>query len=152
MLWPISILVQKDNRAIRDICFFKDTVGILTGQGNTIMNRIILKSKIHRATVTDLNLDYEGSITIDEELLEKADILPGEQVHVLNINNGQRFVTYAIPAPRGSGTILLNGPAARLGTAGDNVIIISYCQIPDEKAKDVKAKVVLVDDENKPKE
>ena len=92
------------------------------------MNRTILKSKIHRATITGLDLDYEGSITIDEELLEKADILPGEQVHVLNINNGQRFVTYAIAGPRDSGTILLNGPAARLGTAGDKVIVISYCQ------------------------
>ena len=116
------------------------------------MQRLMLKSKIHRATLTGTNLDYEGSITIDEELLEKADILPGEQVHVLNINNGQRFVTYAIAAPRGSGTVLLNGPAARLGTAGDKVIIMSYCNIPDEKAKDLKAKVVFVDDENKPKQ
>jgi len=116
------------------------------------MQRFMLKSKIHRATLTGTDLDYEGSITIDEELLEKADILPGEQVHVLNINNGQRFVTYAIAAPRGSGTVLLNGPAARLGTAGDKVIIMSYCNIPDEKAKDLKAKVVFVDDENKPKQ
>ena len=116
------------------------------------MERFILKSKIHRATLTGTDLDYEGSITIDENLLEKADILPGEQVHVLNINNGQRFVTYAIAAPRGSGTVLVNGPAARLGTVGDKVIIISYCQIPDEKAKDLKTKVVFVDDENKLKE
>ena len=116
------------------------------------MNRTILKSKIHRATVTGLDLDYEGSITIDEELIEKADILPGEQVHVLNINNGQRFVTYAIAAPRGSGTILLNGPAARLGTLGDKVIIISYCQIPADEAKVLKAEIVLVDDKNRPKE
>ena len=116
------------------------------------MNRTILKSKIHRATITGLDLDYEGSITIDEELLEKADILPGEQVHVLNINNGQRFVTYAIAGPRDSGTILLNGPAARLGTAGDKVIVISYCQVSDEKAKDLKAKVVFVDDKNRLKE
>jgi len=116
------------------------------------MERFMLKSKIHRATLTGTELDYQGSITIDEDLLEKADILPGEQVHVLNINNGQRFITYVIVAPRGSGTILLNGPAARLGTAGDKVIIISYCQVPDEKVKDLKAKVVFVDDENKPKE
>ncbi len=116
------------------------------------MNRTILKSKIHRATVTGLDLDYEGSITIDEELIEKADILPGEQVHVLNINNGQRFVTYAIAAPRGSGTILLNGPAARLGTIGDKVIIISYCNISAEKAKDIQAKIVFVDNKNEPKE
>ena len=116
------------------------------------MQRFMLKSKIHRAALTGTELDYKGSITIDEDLLEKADILPGEQVHVLNTNNGQRFITYAIAAPRGSGTILLNGPAARLGTAGDKVIIISYCQIPAEKAKELHAKMVLVDDENKPKE
>jgi aspartate 1-decarboxylase len=116
------------------------------------MNRTILKSKIHRATVTALDLDYEGSITIDEELLEKADILPGEQVHVLNINNGERFITYAIAAPRGSGTVLLNGPAARRGTVGDKVIVLTYCQVSAQKAKDVKAKVVFVDDENRPKE
>jgi len=116
------------------------------------MERFMLKSKIHRATLTGTDLDYQGSITIDEELLGKADILPGEQVHVLNINNGQRFVTYAIAGQLGSGTILLNGPAARLGTAGDKVIIISYCQIPAEKAKDFHAKTVFVDDENRPKE
>jgi len=115
------------------------------------MERFMLKSKIHRATLTGTDLDYEGSITIDENLLEKADILPGEQVHVLNINNGERFVTYAIAAPPGSGTVLLNGPAARLGTVGDKVIIISYCQVPADKAKDLQAKIVLVDDENKPK-
>ena len=116
------------------------------------MERFILKSKIHGATLTGTELDYEGSITIDLNLLDKADILPGEQVHVLNINNGQRFITYTIAAPKGSGIILLNGPAARLGTAGDKVIIISYCQVPDEKAKDLKAKVLFVDDENRPKE
>ena len=116
------------------------------------MQRFMLKSKIHRATLTGTELDYEGSITVDQNLLEKADILPGEQVHVLNINNGQRLVTYTIAAPRGSGTILLNGPAARLGTVGDKVIIISYCQISANKAKDLKAKIVLVNDENKPKD
>ena len=115
------------------------------------MNRTILKSKIHRATVTALDLDYEGSITIDEELLEKADILPGEQVHVLNINNGERFTTYAIAAARGSGAVLLNGAAARRGTAGDKVIVLSYCQVPAGKAKDLQARVVFVDDENRPK-
>ena len=116
------------------------------------MQRFMLKSKIHRATLTGTDLDYEGSITIDESLLEKADILQGEQVHVLNINNGQRLVTYTISAPRGSGTVLLNGPAARLGTVGDKVIIISYCQISSDKAKDLKTKIVLVDNENKPKD
>jgi len=116
------------------------------------MQRFMLKSKIYRATLTGTDLDYEGSITIDGNLLEKADILPGEQVHVLNINNGQRFVTYAIAAPRGSGTVLLNGPAARLGTVGDKVIIISYCHVPADKAKDLHAKKVLVDGKNRPKE
>jgi len=116
------------------------------------MQRFMLKSKIHRATLTGTDLDYEGSITIDENLLEKADILPGEQVHVLNINNGERFVTYAISAPRASGTVLLNGPAARLGSVGDVVIIISYCQVPSEKARDLRARIVLVDEKNRPKE
>lgn len=116
------------------------------------MERFMLKSKIHRATLTGTDLDYEGSITIDEELLEKADILPGEQVHVLNINNGERFITYAIAAPRGSGTVLLNGPAARRGTVGDKVIILSYCQVPADNAKDLRARIVFVDDENRPKE
>ena len=116
------------------------------------MERFMLKSKIHRATLTGTYLDYEGSITIDENLLGKADILPGEQVHVLNINNGQRFITYAIAAPPGSGTVLLNGPAARLGTVGDKVIIISYCRVPSEKAKNLQIKKIFVNEENKPKE
>jgi aspartate 1-decarboxylase len=116
------------------------------------MERFMLKSKIHGAKLTGTELDYEGSVTIDRNLLEKADILTGEQVHVLNINNGQRFMTYTIAAPKGSGTILLNGPAARLGTIGDKVIIISYCQVDSEKAKDLKIKKVFVDDKNKPKE
>ena len=116
------------------------------------MEQYMLKSKIHKATLTGTELDYEGSITIDENLLEKADILPGEQVHVLNINNGERFVTYTIAAPRGSGTVLLNGPAARRGTVGDKVIILSYCQVPAQKAKDVKVKAIFVDNENKIRE
>ncbi len=116
------------------------------------MERFMLKSKIHGATLTGTELDYEGSITIDRNLLEKADILPGEQVHVLNINNGQRFITYTIAAPKGSGTILLNGPAARLGTIGDKVIIISYCQVASEKVKDLQIKKVFVNDKNRLKE
>ncbi len=116
------------------------------------MERFMLKSKIHGATLTGTELDYQGSITIDRNLLEKADILPSEQVHVLNINNAQRFITYTIAAPKDSGMILLNGPAARLGIVGDKVIIISYCQIADEKARDLKAKVLFVDDKNRPKE
>lgn len=113
---------------------------------------MMLKSKIHRATLTGCDLNYEGSITIDEDLMDKADLLAGEQVHVLNINNGQRFVTYTIAAPRGSGTMLLNGPAARLGSVGDKVIIISYCQISTDEVKNLKAKIVLVDDKNRLRE
>jgi len=116
------------------------------------MQRLMLKSKIHRATLTGTDPDYEGSITIDQNLLEKADMLPGEQVHVLNINNGERLVTYAISAPRGSGTVLLNGPAARLGAVGDKVIVISYCQVSAEQAKGLQSQIVLVDEKNRLKE
>ena len=115
------------------------------------MQRIVLKSKIHRATVTDANLNYEGSITVDRALLEKAGILPGEQVHVLNVNNGSRLVTYAITAPRGSGTVLLNGPAARLGTVGDQVVILTYCHLPQNEARTHKPVVILVDAKNRPR-
>ena len=114
------------------------------------MQRIMLKSKIHRATLTGTELDYEGSITLDEELLERAGILPGEQVHVLNLNTGSRLVTYAITAPRGSGTVLLNGPAARLGAKGDRVIILAYCVVDDADAARHRPTIVLVDRQNRP--
>jgi aspartate 1-decarboxylase len=109
----------------------------------------MLKSKIHRATLTGTDLDYEGSITIDRTLLEAADILPGEQVHVLNVSNGTRLVTYAIEAEAGSGTVLLNGPAARLGVPGDLVIIITYCAVPEEEARKMCPKVIKVDGKNR---
>ncbi|GAH41428.1 unnamed protein product, partial [marine sediment metagenome] len=96
--------------------------------------RVMLKSKIHRAHVTEANIDYEGSITIDKRLMQEADILPYEQVQVLNVNNGARFETYAIEAEPGSGEIGIQGAAARLATVGDTVIILSYCQVEDEKA------------------
>ena len=115
------------------------------------MRHTMLKSKIHRARITGTDLDYEGSITIDRELLDAADILAGEQVHVLNLNNGERFMTYAIAAPRGSGTVLLNGPAARRGAVGDKIIVISYCQVSEQKAKGLQPKTVFVDDKNRPK-
>ena len=115
------------------------------------MRRTMLKSKIHRARITGTDLDYEGSITIDRGLLGTADILPGEQVHVLNLNNGERFITYTIAAPRGSGTVLLNGPAARRGAVGDKIIVISYCQVSEQKAKGLQPKTVFVDDKNRPK-
>ncbi|MGC9455194.1 MAG: aspartate 1-decarboxylase [Phycisphaerae bacterium] len=114
------------------------------------MKRYMLKSKLHRARLTGTELDYEGSITIDRTLLEAADMLPGEQVHVLNLNNGSRIVTYIIEAPAGSGTVLLNGPAARTGQVGDKVIVLSYCELTEEEARGHKPNVVLLDEDNKP--
>jgi aspartate 1-decarboxylase len=109
----------------------------------------MLKSKIHRAVVTGTELDYEGSITIDENLLEKAHMLPNEQVHVLNCNNGARFITYAIAAPRDSGSVILNGPAARLAVPGDRVIIMSYSGVEDNDCYEMMPKVVIVDRQNR---
>jgi aspartate 1-decarboxylase len=114
-----------------------------------LMQREMLKSKIHRVTVTQAELYYEGSITVDKDLLEAADILPYEKVQVLNFNTGTRLDTYTIEGTAGSGTICLNGPAARLGTVGDEVIIVSYVHLPDEDIKRFKPKVVLVDKKNK---
>lgn len=108
----------------------------------------MLRSKIHRATLTGTDLDYEGSIAIDRDLMDAADLLPGEQVHVLNLNNGSRLVTYVIEAPAGSGTMLLNGPAARLGAKGDIVVLIAYCAVEDEEARRLKPKIVRVDGQN----
>lgn len=108
----------------------------------------MMKGKIHRATVTQADLHYEGSISIDEDLLERADILPNEQVDILNINNGERFTTYAIKAPRGSKTFGLNGAAARRVQLGDRIIIITYCQMEAKKAKKYEPKVVMLDAEN----
>ena len=115
------------------------------------MQRLMLKAKIHRARLTGADLHYEGSIAVDRDLLLAADILPGEQVHVLNVNNGQRLVTYAIEAPSGSGTMMLNGPAARLGVPGDIVVVLTYCTLDDAEARQWKPRVVHVDEENRPK-
>lgn len=114
------------------------------------MQRLMMKGKIHRATVTEANLDYIGSLTVDEELLERADILPYEQVHVVNVNNGERLVTYAITGERGSGVICLNGAAAHKGKEGDIVIIISYGECSDEEARAMKPKTVFVNEKNQP--
>ncbi|MCM8784180.1 MAG: aspartate 1-decarboxylase [Candidatus Omnitrophica bacterium] len=114
------------------------------------MMRIMFKSKIHGAVVTDANLEYEGSITIDKELLEKADILVGERVQILNINNGMRVETYVIEGKRGSGTICMNGPAARWAEIGDKIIIISYVLVEEEEIKKFKIRKVFVDDKNRP--
>ena len=110
--------------------------------------RIMLKSKIHRARVTDCNIDYEGSITIDKKLMEEADILQYEQVQVLNIANGARFTTYAIEGKPASGEICLNGAAARLVVKGDIVIILSYCHVSDEEARKFIPKIVHVNANN----
>ena len=114
------------------------------------MLRVMCKSKIHRARITKVDLHYEGSIGIDKTLLKKADICPGEIVQVVNINNGSRFETYAIEEDAGSGNIGLYGAAAHLGKAGDLIIILSNCLVEDEKAKDLKMKVVRVDSDNHP--
>lgn len=111
----------------------------------------MLKSKIHRATVTQADLHYEGSITIDRDLMDRAEILAYEQVDALNINNGQRFTTYALEGARGSGIIGVNGAAARLVQAGDKVIICSYTHVEKEMARNYNPTVVLMDEGNKVK-
>ncbi len=110
--------------------------------------RTMLKSKIHRARVTDGNISYEGSITIDKKLMEAADILPYEQVHILNINNGARFHTYAIEGEANSGEICLNGAAARLVARGDIVIILTYHEMESADCKDYHPRLVYVDEKN----
>ncbi len=110
--------------------------------------RMMLKSKIHRAHVTDANINYEGSITIDKNLLKAADILPYEQVHVLNVNNGARFTTYAIEGEEGKGEICLNGAAARLAVKGDIVIILTYTDVPESELKNYHPRVVHVNEDN----
>ena len=108
----------------------------------------MMKGKIHRATVTQADLHYEGSISIDEDLLDRSGILPNEQVDILNITNGERFTTYAIKAPRGSKTFGLNGAAARRVQIGDKIIIITYCAMEAEKARNYAPNVVLLDENN----
>lgn len=112
------------------------------------MMRWMCKSKIHRATVTGALLDYEGSISVDATILEAADIAPYEMVQVLNINNGQRFETYAIPAKRNSGEMCLNGAAARLAMVGDKIIIISTCVLPDAAMPAFIPKIIFVNEKN----
>ena len=113
------------------------------------MRRIMCKSKIHRARVTQAELYYEGSLTVDSDLLDAADIIPYERVQVCNINNGERFETYTIPGKRGSGVICLNGAAARLGSVGDEIIIITYGTFREEELKTFSPKVILLDKDNK---
>lgn len=113
------------------------------------MRRELFKSKIHRATVTDANLNYEGSVTIDEDLMTAADLLPHERVQVVNVNNGARFETYVLPGEAGTGVVCLNGAAARLGEIGDRVIIISYAHFDEAEAAAHQPRVVTVDERNR---
>ena len=113
------------------------------------MFRVMCRAKIHRATITDANLQYEGSLTLDTSLMEAAGLLSYEQVQVVNINNGSRLETYIIPGRAGSGVVCLNGAAARLGAVGDKVIIIGYGLCTEEEAKALEPRFVHVDDSNR---
>ena len=114
------------------------------------MTYTMMHGKIHRATVTEANLEYMGSITIDQDLMDAAGILPGERVKICNNNNGARLETYTIPGKRGSGVICLNGAAARCTAIGDIVIIIAYAQMDEKEARSFVPKVVMVDEHNRP--
>ena len=112
------------------------------------MLRTMMKSKLHRATVTEANLNYVGSITIDQDLMEMIDVYENEKVQIVDNNNGSRFETYVIPGPRGSGVICLNGAAARLVQPGDKIIIISYGMMTSEVARNYKPLIAILDDNN----
>lgn len=114
------------------------------------MQRILLKSKIHRATVTDSDLQYEGSLTVDENLLRLTDILSYEQIKIYNVSNGERFDTYAIAGPAGSGVICLNGAAARKGAKGDLIIIASYANYDEPEVAKHQPKIAFLDSDNRP--
>jgi len=113
------------------------------------MNIDVLKSKVHRATITEANLNYVGSLTLDEDLMEAANMIENEKVQVVNVNNGERIETYLIKGRRGSGVCCLNGPAARKGMIGDVVVIISYANMPFEEARTFKPWVVFPKEGNK---
>ena len=117
--------------------------------GGSIMFITMMKSKLHRATITQANLNYIGSITIDKKLLDEADILVGEKVQIVNLNNGERFETYTIEGEYNSGIIGINGAAARLVQPGDKIIIIAYAMMEKEEAKMFKPKVLILNEENK---
>ncbi len=117
----------------------------------SVMQRLMMKSKIHRATVTETNLDYEGSLTIDRDLLDAADILPNEQIHVWDVTNGTRLITYALAGRRGTGEVCVNGAGAHLIKTGDLVIIATYAGFEDAEARRHEPRVVFVDGKNKRK-
>lgn len=114
------------------------------------MRRTLFKSKIHGAVLTGTDLHYDGSISLDRDLMEEADLVPSERVQVLNVATGARLETYVIEAPAGSGEVRLNGPAARLGEAGDRVIVVSYAEFEESEARDHRPVVVRVDEDNRP--
>lgn len=114
------------------------------------MRRTMMHGKIHRATITDANIDYVGSITLDPDLLDRSGILPHEKVHVLDLDNGARFETYAIEGERGSGQVIVNGAAARLVAKGEKVIVLAYAEMEEEEARALNPRVVLVDQANRP--
>ena len=113
------------------------------------MNRQILKSKVHQAVVTETNLEYEGSLTLDETLMEAADLVPFEQVHVLNIANGERFVTYLIKGEKDSGVVGVNGAAAHKASVGDKLIVVAYTFMDDDEISFFIPKVIIVDEKNR---
>ncbi len=113
------------------------------------MLRTMMRAKVHRATVTQVNLDYMGSLTLDECLMEKLDILPNEAVQVLNLNNASRFTTYVIPGERGSGVVGINGAAARLAQPGDKVLIVLYALMTEEEARRHRPVVAFMDERNR---
>src|SRR4051794_3644928 len=112
------------------------------------MQRHLMKSKVHRATITSADLHYEGSLTLDQDLMDAADLVNHEEIQVVNVNNGARFTTYVIPGPRGSGVVQLNGAAARLGMPGDLVILISYGVFDEAEVERHAPRVVFVDERN----
>ena len=113
------------------------------------MYRTLMRAKVHRATLTDANLNYVGSLTLDAGIMEQLDMLPNEQVQVLNLNNGSRLMTYLFAGERGSGVVALNGAAARLGHPGDKVLIVTYAMMSEEQAREFRPKVALVDEHNR---
>jgi aspartate 1-decarboxylase len=117
--------------------------------GDDSMKRVLLKSKIHRVTITEANVNYEGSITVDKELMDAADLIPYEQVHIFNVINGQRFFTYVIEGKSGSGVICTNGAAAHLAMEGDTVIIASFASYNETECKKHEPKLVYVNEKNK---
>ena len=114
------------------------------------MQRFLMKSKLHGATVTQCELGYMGSLAVDRNLMEVGDLVPNEKIQVINLNNGERFETYVIEGEAGTGIIGANGGAARLCQPGDELLVISYCQLEDEESKSFQPKVILLDDENQP--